>query len=88
MPKEGIATVYPILLNDIKERAEIGRVRYGRYLEVNNGRCNLTDAYQEALDLSMYLCAWRTQWAELLNLLDLEETATIEDVTNTIKELL
>lgn len=40
---------------DISERMEVGFERYGTYLFPNNGRDALTDAYEEALDLCMYL---------------------------------
>lgn len=40
---------------DLIARAEIGRERYGVYLQANNGRDALWDAYEEALDLAMYL---------------------------------
>jgi hypothetical protein len=33
----------------------MGRRKYGTALEANNGRDALMDAYQEALDLAMYL---------------------------------
>lgn len=44
-----------LVVNDIRERMEIGRERYGVYLQANNGRDALIDAYQEALDLAHYL---------------------------------
>lgn len=37
------------------ERAEIGRKRYGTYLQPFNGRDALLDSYEEALDLATYL---------------------------------
>lgn len=40
---------------DLKDRAEAGRAKYGTYLRAYNGRDALMDAYQEALDLCMYL---------------------------------
>lgn len=40
---------------DLDARAEEGLVRYGAYLRTYNGRDALLDAYQEALDLVMYL---------------------------------
>lgn len=39
---------------DIRERAEVGRQRYGQPLRAHNGRNALLDAYLEALDLIMY----------------------------------
>lgn len=54
-PKPGKVAVVDYVLADIRERAEEGRERYGMYLEAGNGRDALWDAYQEALDLAMYL---------------------------------
>ena len=54
-PKQGKTIVVDVVLADIRERAEAGRMKYGTYLETDNGRDPLWDAYQEALDLVMYL---------------------------------
>ena len=40
---------------DLQARAEVGRERYGVYLQAHNGRDALRDAYEEACDLVMYL---------------------------------
>lgn len=40
---------------DMKERDRVGRERYGTPLQAGNGRDALVDAYQEALDLVVYL---------------------------------
>lgn len=44
-----------LVLNDIRERIEEGKLKYGVYLNANNGRDALWDAYEEAIDLCMYL---------------------------------
>jgi len=54
-PKQGEQVVVDVVLADIRERAEAGKRKYGTYLETNNGRNPLWDAYQEAIDLVMYL---------------------------------
>lgn len=55
-PKRGGGTVVvDVVLADIMERAKAGKQKYGTYLETNNGRDPLWDAYQEAIDLVMYL---------------------------------
>lgn len=55
-PKEGVGTpIYKLVMNDLKVRAVEGRKKYGCYLYAGNGRDALIDAYQEALDLAMYL---------------------------------
>lgn len=50
----GIVVVDQVIA-DIKERADFGKNKYGTYLKTNNGRNALWDAYQEAIDLVMYL---------------------------------
>jgi len=42
-------------MNDMKERRLMGIKKYGTPLQPNNGRNTLVDAYQEALDLVVYL---------------------------------
>lgn len=54
-PKEGDKTVLDYVMADIQERADAGKKKYGMYLKTNNGRDALMDAYQEAIDLVMYL---------------------------------
>jgi len=48
-------TVLPYVLCDLKARAKMGESKYGIMLQTDNGREALWDAYQEALDLAMYL---------------------------------
>ena len=44
------------VVNDLHARREFGRSKYGGIeLETNNGRKPLWDAYQEVLDLVLYL---------------------------------
>jgi hypothetical protein len=45
------------ILNDMRQRDAMGRERYGVPLTADNGRNHLVDAYQEALDLLVYLVA-------------------------------
>ncbi len=54
-PTQGNQVVVDVVLADIRERAETGKEKYGTYLQTNNGRDALWDAYQEAIDLVMYL---------------------------------
>lgn len=44
-----------MVLADLTNRALEGKEKYGEALKANNGRSALVDAYQEALDLAMYL---------------------------------
>ena len=43
------------VIEDMRARDRLGRERYGRPLEPHNGRDPLWDAYEEALDLAVYL---------------------------------
>lgn len=56
-PHPGHTMVLPLVIADLEARAAMGRRKYGTDLMVENGRDHLIDAYQEALDLVMYLCA-------------------------------
>ncbi len=47
--------VWELVIEDMHERDKVGRNRYGTPLQTNNGRDALVDAYQEALDLVVYL---------------------------------
>lgn len=49
------AEIWPVVMKDIIMRVEAGKEKYGTPLRANNGRDALWDAYQEALDLCMYL---------------------------------
>jgi len=54
IPKETIP-VWDLVIEDMKQRDKVGRERYGTPLQTFNGRDALIDAYQEALDLVVYL---------------------------------
>jgi len=47
--------MWDLVLEDIKTRDEFGLKKYGTRLQPHNGRDPLIDAYQEALDLVVYL---------------------------------
>jgi hypothetical protein len=47
--------VWPLVMVDMAGRDKLGRERYGTPLQPNNGRDALRDAYEEALDLAVYL---------------------------------
>jgi len=47
--------VWEMVIDDMKARDHVGRERYGTPLTANNGRDALRDAYEEALDLAVYL---------------------------------
>lgn len=47
--------IISLMIDDMSERDLMGRAKYGTALMTNNGRSALRDAYQEALDLAVYL---------------------------------
>ena len=47
--------VWPLVIADMQTRDREGRRKYGTPLQPFNGRDALVDAYQEALDLVVYL---------------------------------
>lgn len=47
--------IQSMVMEDIKQRREVGIQRYGTALQPHNGRDALQDAYEEAIDLTMYL---------------------------------
>lgn len=54
VPNDGPA-LWDLVLADMRERHQVGVQRYGTALQANNGRDMLVDAYQEILDLAVYL---------------------------------
>jgi len=54
-PHSGKLTVIDYVLADMAQRAAAGVQKYGTPLQTHNGRDALWDAYQEAMDLCMYL---------------------------------
>lgn len=47
--------VWGLVVSDMEARDQLGRQRYGTPLQPYNGRDALRDAYEEALDLAVYL---------------------------------
>jgi len=54
-PKSDKPNVWPLVIKDMADRDHLGKVKYGIPLRSHNGRDALVDAYQEVLDLSVYL---------------------------------
>lgn len=55
MPHGTGREIAPLVIADIESRMKIGEERYGERLKAFNGRNALQDAYEEALDLAIYL---------------------------------
>jgi len=47
--------IWSFVVKDMIDRDVMGREKHGTPLQINNGRDSLIDAYQEALDLVVYL---------------------------------
>lgn len=47
--------LWPLVVSDMASRDAFGKSKYGVALQPHNGRDFLRDAYQEALDLAVYL---------------------------------
>lgn len=47
--------IWELVIKDMQDRDHVGRAKYGTPLQTHNGRNALIDAYQEALDLAVYL---------------------------------
>lgn len=47
--------IQDLVMADIEERKQFGINKYGTALQASNGRDMLQDAYEEALDLCIYL---------------------------------
>jgi hypothetical protein len=53
--RNDLPPVWGLVLADMAERNREGRRKYGTPLQPHNGRDALKDAFQEALDLVVYL---------------------------------
>ena len=47
--------IWDLVVKDMNARNELGKLRYGTPLQAFNSRDALRDAYEEALDLCVYL---------------------------------
>lgn len=47
--------IHELVIEDLRKRLEIGIERYGQPLQAHNGRNAILDAYEEVLDLAVYL---------------------------------
>lgn len=47
--------IQDLVILDLQARMALGIERYGTLLQANNGRDALLDAYEEAMDLTIYL---------------------------------
>lgn len=50
-----LPAIQDLVIADIEDRKRVGLERYGSLLKAHNGRDALQDAFEEAIDLAMYL---------------------------------
>lgn len=50
-------SIHDLVIQDVIGRKRLGLRKYGSLLQASNGRDHLLDAYEEALDLAIYLRA-------------------------------
>lgn len=74
-PKSDRADVWPLVIDDMNSRNHLGKVKYGIPLRIHNGRDALVDAYQEVLDLSVYLRQ------------EIEERRTLDDSLESVRRI-
>lgn len=73
--------VLPKVLTDLRDRVEVqGMATYGKPLTTGDGRDSLQDAYEEALDLAVYLGKMIMERAE--RGLDVHENACFSGPVN------
>lgn len=54
-PKQSQGDMWLLVMEDMERRRQFGIAKYGAPVQANNGRDALMDAYQEVLDLAVYL---------------------------------
>ncbi len=55
LPVHGEPAVWDLVIEDMRQRDHMGTRKYGQRLVAGDGRDSLVDAYQECLDLAVYL---------------------------------
>jgi hypothetical protein len=71
LPTAGRECVQDRLIDEIRARRELGVQRYGSPLMTHNGRDALQDAWEESIDLAVYLTQMRMERADTTEAVDL-----------------
>jgi hypothetical protein len=74
-PKSEKPDVWPLVIKDMEERDRLGKAKYGIPLRSFNGRDPLIDAYQEVLDMSVYLRQ------------EIEERLYVDDIIRSLRRI-
>lgn len=72
----GGASMHDLVILDMEARKAFGLQKYGTVLQAHNGRDALLDAYQEVLDLTVYL---KQELQERARRMTLEEAEALVD---------
>ena len=78
-PKGMGTDIIELVKQDLIERAEMGGKKYGEKPKPFNGRNALVDAYQEALDLCMYLRQKIEEDQEIIQIIDEAYNQVVKD---------
>lgn len=63
-------SMHDLVMYDLQARKVFGLQKYGTLLQAHNGRNPAQDAYEEVLDLSVYLKQLVNEWNDILQFLD------------------
>lgn len=88
------APIADLVMQDMRDRKDLGIQQYGTPLQAFNGRDSLQDAYEETLDKSVYLKQALIEKAELMIWLghllrghDHKDAATVIEATEQLRKL-
>lgn len=83
--------IWDLVIRDMQARDSFGEAKYHTRLQAFNGRDSLLDAYQEVLDLAVYLKQWQVERAVAISILEddvLPASHLPESLEKKIKEVL
>ena len=93
-PASNEQDLWPLVIKDMEDRDKLGKAKYGIALRPHNGRNALIDAYQEVLDLSVYLRQEIEEQQSLVAALEVLhqvpgfEKSTISDIGKSLIQLI
>lgn len=79
LPRGGVTEVQQALINAIAARRELGIRKYGQPVMTHNGRNPLRDAWEEVIDLAVYLTQMMLEAGEELELPEVPATWKAKD---------
>lgn len=83
LPAAGVGKlIHDAVCEDLQARKAHGTRKYGRALQADNGRNALLDAYEEALDLAVYLRQALAERGSLVQARETRDAAQAESTRN------